>query len=86
VSNVKRETLIPLLFHRFVRLPRDLASNIIGNGLGLYLCKEYTESMGGKIWVKSSGVPGEGSMFHVVLPWIAQSDRAHGMVSQVSVR
>src|SRR6185437_7901459 len=30
---------IPLLFERFVRLPRDLASNIAGNGLGLYLCR-----------------------------------------------
>ncbi len=59
---------IPLLFHRFVRLPRDLASHIIGNGLGLFLCKEYVEAMGGRIWVESSGVPGEGSTFVIHLP------------------
>jgi signal transduction histidine kinase len=58
----------PLLFNRFVRLPRDLASNTSGNGLGLYLCRLYAEAMGGHIWVKSSGVAGEGSAFHLVLP------------------
>jgi signal transduction histidine kinase len=59
---------IPLLFERFVRLPRDLASNIAGNGLGLYLCRSFAQAMGGKIWVESSGIPGEGSTFHLQLP------------------
>jgi signal transduction histidine kinase len=59
---------IPLLFQRFVRLPRDLASPIIGNGLGLFLCRQLAEAMGGRIWVESKGVPGEGSMFHLQLP------------------
>ena len=58
----------PLLFQRFVRLPRDLASNTMGNGLGLYLCRELTEAMGGRIWVESTGVEGEGSAFYVRLP------------------
>ncbi|HEX9067174.1 MAG TPA: HAMP domain-containing sensor histidine kinase [Ktedonobacterales bacterium] len=59
---------IPLLFQRFVRLPRDLASNIVGNGLGLYLCRELTEAMDGRIWVESSGLDGEGSTFFLRLP------------------
>jgi signal transduction histidine kinase len=58
----------PLLFNRFVRLPRDLASKVVGSGLGLYLCRTLTEAMGGRIWVESTGIPGEGSAFHVVLP------------------
>lgn len=58
----------PLLFERFVRLPRDLASAVVGNGLGLYICRELTEAMGGAIWVESSGVAGEGSTFHLRLP------------------
>jgi signal transduction histidine kinase len=59
---------IPLLFKRFVRLPRDLASGVPGNGLGLYLCLAYSEAMGGTMWVESSGVEGEGSTFHLRLP------------------
>jgi signal transduction histidine kinase len=59
---------VPLLFNRFVRLPRDLASSVVGSGLGLYLCRVMTESMGGTIRVESSGVEGEGSAFFVRLP------------------
>jgi signal transduction histidine kinase len=55
----------PLLFQRFVRLPRDLASKVSGNGLGLYLCRVYTERLNGTIWVESSGVPGQGSTFQM---------------------
>lgn len=51
---------LPLLFHRFVRLPRDLASATPGNGLGLHLCRT--------VWAESSGVPGEGTTLHVWLP------------------
>jgi signal transduction histidine kinase len=58
----------PLLFQRFARLPRDLASNVIGNGLGLWLCQQLTQAMHGRIWVESTGVVGEGSEFHVLLP------------------
>ncbi|HKD77842.1 MAG TPA: HAMP domain-containing sensor histidine kinase, partial [Ktedonobacterales bacterium] len=59
---------IPLLFNRFVRLPRDLASKVVGSGLGLFLCKTLTEAMDGRIWVESTGIEGEGSTFHILLP------------------
>ncbi|MGZ3713913.1 MAG: sensor histidine kinase [Ktedonobacterales bacterium] len=59
---------IPLLFKRFVRLPRDLASNVPGNGLGLYLSQTLATAMGGTLWVESSGIEGEGSVFHLLLP------------------
>jgi signal transduction histidine kinase len=62
-----RPEQIPLLFQRFVRLPRDLASNVVGNGLGLYVCRICAEAMGGRIWVESSGVEGEGATFHLCL-------------------
>ncbi len=57
-----------LLFRRFVRLPRDIASTTRGTGLGLYLCRVFVEAMQGSIWVESSGIPGEGATFHVRLP------------------
>lgn len=56
------------LFNRFVRLERDIAGPARGTGVGLYLCRLLTEAMGGRIWVESSGVPGEGSAFCFTLP------------------
>jgi signal transduction histidine kinase len=66
---------IPLLFNRFVRLPRDLASNIMGTGLGLYLCRVLTAAMGGQIWVESRGVMGDGATFVLRLPSDARMAR-----------
>lgn len=58
---------ISVLFQKFVRLPADLASKVMGNGLGLYLCRLLVEAMGGAIWAESDGV-GSGSTFIFRLP------------------
>ena len=58
----------PLLFEPFIRLSRDLSGNIPGTGLGLYICKQLVEAMGGRIWVESTGIPGQGSNFCFTLP------------------
>jgi signal transduction histidine kinase len=59
---------IPLLFEKFVRLERDLSGSVRGTGLGLYISKQLVEAMGGRIWVESSGVAGQGSCFYFTLP------------------
>jgi signal transduction histidine kinase len=59
---------ISLLFGKFVRLQKDLSGPIRGTGLGLYISKHMVEAMGGRIWVESSGIAGQGSTFCFVLP------------------
>ncbi len=66
----------PLLFQRFVRLERDIASSIVGTGLGLAICRAYVEAMGGRIWVDSTGTPGEGSTFTFTLPLARKESEA----------
>ena len=58
------------LFHRFVRLERDMNSPTRGSGLGLYISQQLVIAMGGRIWVESSGIEGEGSIFKVALPLV----------------
>ncbi|GAA4338796.1 hypothetical protein GCM10023149_49060 [Mucilaginibacter gynuensis] len=41
-------------------------ANEKGVGLGLLLCKEFTELQGGKLWFEST--PGEGTVFYVAMP------------------
>lgn len=56
------------LFTRFARLESARNSSQPGAGLGLYLCRQLVEAMGGLIWMESSGLPGEGATFFVALP------------------
>lgn len=55
------------LFERFMRLERDMNSPVRGAGLGLYICQQFVNAMGGRIWVESSGVSGEGCIFTFIL-------------------
>jgi signal transduction histidine kinase len=58
----------PQIFQRFVRLESDLNSAVRGSGLGLYISRRLVEAMDGRIFVESSGIPGEGSTFSIQLP------------------
>ncbi|WP_322481099.1 GAF domain-containing sensor histidine kinase [Thermogemmatispora sp.] len=58
----------PKLFQRFVRLESDVNSPVRGSGLGLYISRRLVEAMRGKIWVESTGIPGEGATFTIELP------------------
>lgn len=59
---------MPLLFSQFVRLRRDISGPVRGIGLGLYISKQLVEAMGGRIWVESAGIPGQGSRFCFTIP------------------
>ena len=56
-----------MLFQRFVRLPNATESTQSGIGLGLAICKQLVEAMGGSIWVESTGRNGEGCCFSFTL-------------------
>jgi len=55
------------LFEDFVQVDTPLQKRLRGTGLGLSLCKRFAELLGGHVGVDS--VVGEGSDFHVVLPY-----------------
>jgi PAS domain S-box-containing protein len=67
-----------LIFERFGRAH---GSKYGGLGLGLTICQGIVEQHGGRIWVESAGVPGEGSTFHVLLP--REAAQAGTTVSEV---
>ncbi len=63
-----------LIFERFGRAH---GSKYGGLGLGLTISQGIVEQHGGRIWVESRGVAGEGSTFHVWLPReVAQASAA----------
>jgi len=60
------------IFERFYRGEDPLVLETAGNGLGLSITQQLIEMHHGRIWMKSSGVPGEGSAFSFTLPLHAQ--------------
>ena len=55
------------LFDRFYRGGSELRRRTKGTGLGLYLVREFTEAMGGRVAAESDG-PGRGARFAILLP------------------
>jgi signal transduction histidine kinase len=62
ISREDRDTL----FMTFHRIHRPETQGIRGSGLGLYIAKEWTEMMGGRIWFESE--LDKGSTFFVAFP------------------
>jgi signal transduction histidine kinase len=56
------------IFERFYRGEHPLVLATPGTGLGLAIVKQLVEMHKGRIWLKSKGVAGEGSIFSFTLP------------------
>lgn len=55
------------IFAPFTQADASTTRKYSGSGLGLTICRQLVDKMGGRIWVNSN--PGEGSRFHCSLPF-----------------
>jgi len=58
----------PRVFDRFFRGENPLVLATPGTGLGLPIVRQLVEMHKGRIWMTSTGIPGEGSVFSFTLP------------------
>ncbi len=53
------------IFDKFYRLDPGMTRGVGGTGLGLYICNELVERMGGRIWVESRDSRGSAFFFEI---------------------
>jgi signal transduction histidine kinase len=54
------------IFDKFTRLDPEMMRGVSGTGLGLFICRELVEGMGGRIWAEPNA--GKGTTFVFELP------------------
>lgn len=70
------------LFQKFYRVDNSDTREIGGTGLGLYLCRRLTETIGGRIWLESEYK--RGSTFFVAIPR-TDHDEAQRLIEKASI-
>lgn len=58
----------PFIFERFYRADPNRNRKQHGYGMGLSIVRSVVHAHGGRVWVDSSGVPGEETVFTIALP------------------
>lgn len=66
------------IFQKFYRADNSDTRTIGGTGLGLYIVKQRTEAMGGRVWAESAF--GEGTTFYVSLPRLTTDEYEKRMI------
>ncbi|MFH1946747.1 MAG: HAMP domain-containing sensor histidine kinase [Candidatus Magasanikbacteria bacterium] len=61
-------------FQKFYRGNNVKGTNVTGTGLGIYVCKKFIETHGGRVWAKSRGL-GKGGEFGF---WIPVKEKGKG--------
>jgi signal transduction histidine kinase len=56
------------IFQEFAQVDNSTTRKVGGTGLGLPISRRLINMHGGRLWVESTGNPGEGSTFYVELP------------------
>jgi len=56
------------IFQEFTQVDTSTTRKVGGTGLGLPISRRLCEMHGGRLWAESTGIAGEGSIFHVELP------------------
>ena len=65
------------LFQEFTQADESTTRRYSGTGLGLALCRRFTELLGGRVWVESE--VGRGSVFKVQLPIVTPDPKVVAM-------
>jgi signal transduction histidine kinase/DNA-binding response OmpR family regulator len=61
------------VFDEFHQLDANLSRRRGGTGLGLTLSRQFIAQHGGRMWVESEGIPGQGCTFYFTLPLMEPS-------------